>query len=161
TLTVNRPIEFRGTSQSVTISGSSAVKTGLVLNSTAGGSVVRDLTFANFANDAIVLNGNSGTTIAGLVVLNSNYGLTLNGTSTGTVVRSNTFTGNATGIRLVSATGATIGGSLAGQGNTITSATREGIFAQGFCTGSRVIGNNVTAKTPYNITQSRNLTLVR
>jgi hypothetical protein len=161
TLTVNRPVEFRGTSQSVTITGSPTVKTGLVLNSTAGGSVVRDLTFANFAGDAIRLNSTLNATVNGVAVRNSGFGITLNGTSTGTKVQGNVLDRNATGVRLLSATGALVGGSAAGQGNTISNA-RVGVFASGFCTRSQVVRNRITGTlTPYDVRSSRNLTVVR
>ena len=161
TLTVNRPVEFRGTSQSVTITGSPTVKTGLVLNSTAGGSVVRDLTFANFADDAIRLNSTQNATINGVAVRNSGFGITLNGTSTGTKVQGNVLDRNGTGVRLLSATGASVGGSAAGQSNTISNA-RVGVFASGFCTRSQVVRNRITGTlTPYEVRSSRNLTVVQ
>jgi nitrous oxidase accessory protein NosD len=132
-----------------------------VLNSTAGGSVVRDLTFANFADDAIRLNSTLNATVNGVAVRTSGFGITLNGTSTGTKVQGNVLDRNATGVRLLSATGALVGGSAAGQGNTISNA-RVGVFASGFCTRSQVVRNRITGTlTPYDVRSSRNLTVVR
>jgi nitrous oxidase accessory protein NosD len=97
----------------------------------------------------------------GLRVRDSGYGLTVTGTSTSTVAQGNVFNRNATGVRLLSATGMLISGSVAGQGNTISNATCEGVFAHGFCTNSRVVRNTITGTAvPYNTTQSRNLTVV-
>lgn len=161
TLTVSRPISLRGTSQAITLFGSGSVRNGLLLGATASNSLVRDLTFAGFADDAIRLTDNTNTTITGLRIRDSGFGLTVTGTSTGTVAQGNVFNRNATGVRLLSATGVLIGGSVAGQGNTIQNAAREGVFAQGFCTNSRVVRNTITGTAvPYNTTQSRNLTVV-
>jgi hypothetical protein len=160
-LTVTRPLSLQGTSQAITLFGSGSVRNGLLLGATAGNSLVRDLTFAGFADDAIRLTDNTNTSILGLRVRDSGYGLTVTGTSTGTVAQGNVFNRNATGVRLLSATGVLIGGSVAGQGNTISNATREGVFAQGFCTNSRVVRNTITGTAvPYNTSQSRNLTVV-
>jgi hypothetical protein len=160
-LTVTRPLSLQGTSQAITLFGSGSVRNGLVLGATASNSLVRDLTFAGFADDAIRLTDNTNTSIMGLRIRDSGYGLTVTGTSTGTVAQGNVFNRNATGVRLLSATGVLIGGSVAGQGNTISNATREGVFAQGFCTNSRVVRNTITGTAvPYNTTQSRNLTVV-
>ncbi len=161
TITVNRPISLRGTSQAITLTGTPTVRTGLSLGSTSNGSNVRDLTFAGFADDAIRLTDNTGTSISGLVVRDSGFGLTLSGRSTGTTVRTNTFNRNATAIRLLSATGALIGGSAAGQGNMISNG-RVGVFASGFCTRSQVVRNRITGTlTPYDVRSSRNLTVVQ
>jgi len=162
TLTVSRPLALRGTSQAITLFGSAAVRNGLLLDATAGNSRVSDLTFAGFADDAIRLTNNTNSALTGLRIRDSGYGLTVTGTSTGTVAQGNVFNRNATGVRLLSATGVLIGGYAAGQGNTIQNAAREGVFAQGFCTGSQVIRNTITGTAvPYNTTQSRNLTVVR
>ncbi|MFM8498270.1 MAG: beta strand repeat-containing protein [Planctomycetia bacterium] len=162
TLTVSRPLALRGTSQAITLFGSAAVRNGLLLDATAGNSRVSDLTFAGFADDAIRLTNNTNSALTGLRIRDSGYGLTVTGTSTGTVAQGNVFNRNATGVRLLSATGVLIGGYAAGQGNTIQNAAREGVFAQGFCTGSQVIKNTITGTAvPYNTTQSRNLTVVR
>ena len=59
-------------------------------------------------------------------------------------------------------TGVIIGGSAAGQGNTIANSSQQGVFAQGFCTNSRVVKNSFPGtRTPFNVKLSRNLTIVR
>jgi hypothetical protein len=160
-LAVNRPITFRGTSQSIVLSGSSGVTNGLLLDSGASGSVIRDIAFSSFSGDAIRLTSATGITIKGIQANNSGNGLSINGTSTNTVVQGNTFDRNQTGVSLVSATGALVGGMNAGQGNVISSAVRQGVFASGFCTGSQVVKNTFPGTaTPYNVSASRNLTIV-
>jgi hypothetical protein len=162
TLTINRPVSLSGTSTAIVLTGSPAVRTGLALGATASGSIVRNIAFANFADTAIRLTNNTGTSITGVTIRDSGTGLTVNGTSTGTTVRTNTFNRNATGIRLNSATGVIIGGSAAGQGNTIANSSQQGVFAQGFCTNSRVVKNSFPGtRTPFNVKLSRNLTIVR
>jgi filamentous hemagglutinin len=160
-LTVSRPVIFRGASQSTVVSGGSGVTNGLLLDSGASGSVVRDIAFSSFSGDAIRLTSATGITIKGIQANNSGNGLSINGTSTNTVVQGNTFGRNQTGVSLVSATGALVGGMNAGQGNVISSAVRQGVFASGFCTGSQVVKNTFPGTaTPYNVSGSRNLTII-
>ncbi len=160
-LSVSRPVTFRGTSQSIVLSGSSSVTNGLLLDSGASGSTIRDIAFSSFSGDAIRLTSATGITIKGIQANNSGNGLSINGTSTNTVVQGNTFDRNQTGVSLVSATGALVGGMNAGQGNVISSAVRQGVFASGFCTGSQVVKNTFPGTaTPYNVSASRNLTIV-
>ena len=46
-------------------------------------------------------------------------------------------------------------------GNVFSSAVRQGVFASGFCTGSQVVKNTSPGTaTPYNVSASRNLTIV-
>ena len=46
-------------------------------------------------------------------------------------------------------------------GNVFSSAVRQGAFASGFCTGSQVVKNTSPGTaTPYNVSASRNLTIV-
>jgi nitrous oxidase accessory protein NosD len=154
-------VNFRGTSQSIVLSGSSSVTNGLLLDSGASGSVIRNIAFSSFSSDAIRLTSTASTSITGIRVSNSGNGLAINGTSANTVVQGNTFDRNQTGVSLVSATGALIGGMNAGQGNVISSAVRQGVFASGFCTGSQVVKNTFPGTaTPYNVSASRNLTIV-
>jgi hypothetical protein len=89
----------------------------------------------------------------------------INGVSNGTTVQGSTFTNNPFGIRLNSATGATIGGTLASQRNTISGSIRAGVFASGLCTRSSVI-RTIFPRTPatpiqYNLRGSRNLRVVK
>ena len=160
-LAVSRPVIFRGASQSTVVSGSSGVTNGLLLDSGASGSVIRDIAFSSFSGDAIRLTSATGITIKGIQANNSGNGLSITGASTNTVVQGNTFDRNQTGVSLVSATGALIGGAATGQGNVISSAVRQGVFASGFCTGSQVVKNTSPGTaTPYNVSASRNLTIV-
>ncbi len=160
-LSVSRPVNFRGTSQSIVLSGSSSVTNGLLLDSGASGSVIRNIAFSSFSSDAIRLTSTASTSITGIRVSNSGNGLAINGTSTNTVVQGNTFDRNQTGVSLISATGALVGGAATGQGNVISSEVRQGVFASGFCTGSQVVKNTFPGTaTPYNVSASRNLTIV-
>ena len=160
-LAVSRPVTFRGTSQSIVLSGSSTVVNGLLLDSGASGSTIRDIAFRSFSGDAIRLTSATGITIKGIQASNSGNGLSITGASTNTVVQGNTFDRNQTGVSLVSATGALIGGAATGQGNVISNAVRQGVFASGFCTGSQVVKNSFPGTaTPYNVSASRNLTIV-
>ena len=160
-LSVSRPVNFRGTSQSIVLSGSSSVTNGLLLDSGASGSVIRNIVFSSFSGDAIRLTSTASTLITGIQANNSGNGLSINGTSTNTVVQGNTFDRNQTGVSLMSATGALVGGAATGQGNVISSEVRQGVFASGFCTGSQVVKNTFPGTaTPYNVSASRNLTIV-
>ena len=160
-LAMSRPVTFRGTSQSIVLSGSSSVVNGLLLDSGASGSVIRDLAFSSFSGDAIRLTSAASSSITGIRVSNSGNGLAITGTSANTVVQGNTFDRNQTGVSLVSATGALIGGMNAGQGNVISNAVRQGVFASGFCNGSQVVKNSFPGTaTPYNVSASRNLTII-
>jgi len=95
----------------------------------------------------------------------STTGISVSGTSTGTVVKANTFTGYPTAISLVAATGVTVGGLNAGEGNAISNAVTAGIYASGFCTGSFVykttFPSGVLATKQYLVSTSRNLTIVK
>jgi hypothetical protein len=160
-LSVSRPVTFRGTSQNIVLSGNSSVTNGLLLDSGASGSTIRDIAFSSFSGDAIRLTSATGVTIKGIQANNSGNGLSINGTSTNTVVQGNTFDRNQTGVSLISATGALVGGAATGQGNVISSAVRQGVFASGFCTGSQVVKNTFPGTaTPYNVSASRNLTII-
>jgi len=160
-LAVSRPVTFRGTSQSIVLSGTTTVVNGLLLDSGASGSTIRDIAFRSFSGDAIRLNSATGITVKGIQANNSGNGVSITGASTNTVVQGNTFDRNQTGVSLVSATGALIGGATTGQGNVISNAVRQGVFASGFCTGSQVVKNTFPGTaTPYNVSASRNLTIV-
>jgi len=138
TLTVTRPITFRGTSTSVVLSGSPSVTSGLVFNTGAGGSIVRSIAFSNFSGDAIRASSLSGLTITGVRVANS-----------------------GTGIRLSSVTNSTIGGTAPGAGNVLSNCT-TGIFASGICTNTRLVKNTFSGtRTQYNVAGSRGITVVR
>ena len=137
TLTVTRPVTFRGTSTSIVLSGSPSVTSGLVLAGAAGGSSVRSITFSNFSGDAIRATSVSGLTITGVKAINS-----------------------GTGIRLSSVTNSTIGGTSAGQGNILQNC-RTGIYATGICTNTKLVKNTFPGTTTkYNVSTSRGITVV-
>jgi hypothetical protein len=160
-LSVNKPVTFRGASQNVVLSGSAAVTSGLLLNSGASGSTVRDIAFRGFSGDAIRVTSATGISIAGIRALNSGNGLSINGGSTGTVVQGSTFDRNLTGIRLTNVTNALVGGTAAGQGNVISNSSREGIYATGFCTNTKLVKNTFPGTTTkYNVSTSRGITVV-
>ena len=138
TLTISRPVIFRGTSTSVVLSGSPSVTNGLALNAGAVGSRVRDIAFANFSGSAIQATSVSGLSMTGLRVSNS-----------------------GTGIRLSSVTDSTIGGTATGEGNVLSTCSREGIFATGICTNTRLVKNTFPGTgVPYNVSSSRGITVV-
>ena len=169
TLVINRPVAMRGYNGMFTLTAGSGVTNGVVINTNAAGSRITSLAFNGFSGTGIQIQAARNVTISGITVIGTRTGtgtgLEINGVSTGTTVRGSTFTNNPFGIRLTSATGATIGGTLAGQRNTISGAARAGVFASGFCTGSSVI-RTVFPRTPatpvqFNIRSSRNLRVVR
>ena len=138
TLTISRPVIFRGTSTSVVLSGSPSVTNGLALNVGAVGSRVRDIAFANFSGSAIQATSVSGLSMTGIRVSNS-----------------------GTGIRLSSVTDSTIGGTATGEGNVLSTCSREGIFATGICTNTRLVKNTFPGTgVPYNVSSSRGITVV-
>ena len=138
TLTIDRPLTFRGTSSSIVLSGSPTVTNGLVLTSGASGSTVRDIAFSNFTGTAVRATSLSGLTISGINVLNS-----------------------GTGVSLSSVTNSLVGGTGAGQGNTFTNNSREGIFATGVCLNTQLVKNSFPGTTTkYNLSSSRGITVV-
>jgi hypothetical protein len=138
TLTIDRPVTFRGTSSSIVLSGSPSVTNGLVLTSGASGSTVRDIAFSNFTGTAVRAQSLSGLTVSGINVLNS-----------------------GTGINLTSVSNSLIGGTGAGQGNTFTNNSREGIFATGVCLNTQLVKNSFPGTTTrYNLSSSRGITVV-
>jgi len=138
TLTINRPVTFRGTSTSIVLSGSPSVTNGLALTSGAAGSTVRDIAFSNFSGTAVRATSLSGLTVAGIKVMNS-----------------------GTGINLSSVTNSLIGGTASGQGNVLQSCSREGIYATGICTNTQLVKNTFPGTTTrYNVSSSRGITVV-
>ena len=138
TLTIDRPVTFRGTSSSIVLSGSPSVTNGLVLTSGATGSTVRDIAFSNFTGTAVRAQSLSGLTISGINVFNS-----------------------GTGINLTSVTDSLVGGTGAGQGNTLTNCSREGIYATGVCLNTQLVKNSFPGTTAkYNLASSRGITVV-
>jgi hypothetical protein len=138
TLTINRPVTFRGTSTSIVLSGSASVTNGLAFTSGAAGSTVRDIAFSNFSGTAVRATSLSGLTISGIKVMNS-----------------------GTGINLSSVTNSLIGGTASGQGNVLQNCSREGIYATGICTNTQLVKNTFPGTTTkYNVSSSRGITVV-
>lgn len=104
------------------------------------------------AGQGNVLTGNASTTA----------GIYITGPSSGTIVQGNAVSQATSGISIVSATGARIGGTLTGQFNSVSYAT-TGVFATGTCTGTSVVktafGPAVT--TQYNTAGARGLSITR
>jgi hypothetical protein len=98
------------------------------------------------------LTGNASTTA----------GIYMTGAAAGTLVQGNTISQATTGISINSVTGALIGGTAAGQFNTVAFAT-TGVFGTGTCTGSSVVktafGSAVTLK--YNTAGARGLSVIQ
>jgi hypothetical protein len=54
-----------------------------------------------------------------------------------------------------------VGGTGAGQGNTFTNNSREGIFATGVCLNTQLVKNSFPGTTTkYNLSSSRGITVV-
>lgn len=104
------------------------------------------------AGQGNVLTGNASTTA----------GIYITGPSSGTIVQGNAVSQATSGISIVSATGARIGGTLTGQFNSVSYAT-TGVFATGTCTGTSVVktafGPAVT--TQYNTAGARGLSITK
>jgi len=164
TLSFSRPVSLRGTSTAVALTGSAAVTNGVVIGATATGSRIASLAFSGFGGTAIQLNSVTGAAISGVKVTGINgttTGVGFGGTSTGTTLRGSQFINCGNAISIVAATGLTVGGTAAGQPNTVTSAAKAGVFASGICTGSSVIKTGfVTTKQPYNVGAARGLSIV-
>jgi nitrous oxidase accessory protein NosD len=161
-LVVNRPINLRGSTSGIVISGSQTVVNGLTLNSGAGGSRISNLVFSGFSGTAVALSNAQNVAISTIAANNSGTGLAIRGASAGTTVRGCAFTGNKIGISLVGASGVTVGGTAPGQANTITAAARAGVFASGACANTQVIKTAITrTPTPYSLANARFLKIVR
>ena len=109
------------------------------------------LTFG-LAGQGNVLTGNASTTA----------GIFMTGAAAGTIVQGNGISQATTGISINSVTGALIGGTGAGQFNTVAFAT-TGVFGTGTCSGSSVVktafGSAVTTK--YNTAGARGLSVIQ
>jgi len=161
TLTFTNAIALSGSSSGVVIDGAGSVPNGIVIGPSASGSSITNLAFANFSGTAVAVNGAQNVAIQGLTVTNSTTGLALTGILNGTTIRGSTFRNVQTGIQLTGAQQATIGGTASSQRNRIEGATRAGVQATGFCTGTRVLGTTFTVnprtRTQFNVRGSRGL----
>lgn len=162
TLVINRPVVLRGTSPSITISGSTAVVNGVILNADASGSQISSLAFRGFSGTGVQLTNARNIAISGIAVSNSGTGLSVNGAASGTTVQRCTFTNNPFGIKLVGASGATIGSMTVAQRNTISAAARAGVFASGACQGTQIIKTVFSqTRTQYSVANARFLRIIR
>ena len=161
TLTFTNAIALSGSGAGIVIDGGGSVAQGVVLGSTASGSRISNLAFANFTGKAVTVNGAQNVSIQGLTVANSATGLLINGIVTGTTVQGSTFRNVQTGIQLTGAQRATIGGTASSQRNRIEGAARAGVLATGFCTGTKIIGTTFSAnprtRTQFDVRSSRGL----
>ena len=161
TLTFTNAIALSGSGAGIVIDGGGSVAQGVVLGSTASGSRISNLAFANFTGTAVTVNGAQNVSIQGLTVANSATGLLINGIVTGTTVQGSTFRNVQTGIQLTGAQRATIGGTASSQRNRIEGAARAGVLATGFCTGTKIIGTTFSAnprtRTQFDVRSSRGL----
>jgi hypothetical protein len=169
TLSFTRPVLLTTNTPGVTLSGSTSVPDGVVINAGASGSRITNLAFAGFSGTAIRLISATGVAISGVQVSNSGNGLWISGDGTGTTVQGSRFTSNEFAIRLgenrtIGATGVIIGGSAVSERNTIEGARRAGVIATGFCTGTQLVGTTFTSnpatRTRFNVRSSRGLRIV-
>ena len=161
TLTFSNAIALSGASSDVVIDGAGTLAQGLVVGSSASGSRITNLAFANFTGAAVSVNGAQNVAIQGLTVTDSATGLLLNGMVNGTTVRGSTFRNVQTAMQLTGAQRATIGGTATSQRNRIEGASQAGVLATGFCTGTRIVGTTFTAnprtRMQFNVRSSRGL----
>ncbi len=145
--------QFSGTTTAITLDGSGAGAggDGLIIGSgvnTIGLSGIV-LTIQNFAENGLSFAGGStGTTIDGIALrLNGFNGIQFAGGSyTGTTVRNTQISDNGRAgiVTAAAATGLTLGGTLANQGNNIYGNGTHGIeLAAGTYTGSSIVGNRI------------------
>jgi len=161
TLTFSNSIALSGNVAGIVIDGAGGLADAVVIGPAASGSRISNLGFANFTGAAVTVNGAQNVTLQGLTVTGSTTGVLLNGIVEGTTVQGSTFRNVQTGIQLTGAQRATIGGTATSQRNRIEGASRAGVLATGFCTGTRIIGTTFTAnprtRTQFNVRSSRGL----
>lgn len=160
--------QFSGTTSSITLDGTLAGGggDGLIIGSgvnTIGlGGIV--LTIQNFAKNGLSFAGGStGTSISGLSIRNNGFnGIQLaGGDYTGTTIRTVSISDNGRAgiVTAAAATGLTIGGTVAGQGNNIYGNGTHGIeLAAGSYTGSTITGNQIVDNDQNGITTAGGVT---
>jgi hypothetical protein len=144
---------FSGTTTAITLDGSGAGSggDGLVIGPGINAISLNGiaLTIQNFAQNAIsFVGGSTGTTIDGLSLrLNGFNGIQLaGGDYSGTAIRNTQISDNGRAgiVTAAAATGLTIGGTTANQGNNIYGNGTHGIeLAAGAYTGSSIVGNRI------------------
>ncbi|MFM8735168.1 MAG: beta strand repeat-containing protein [Pirellulales bacterium] len=145
--------QFSGTTSAITLDGTLAAGAGdgLIIgsgvNSISLSGIV--LTIQNFAQNGLSFAGPStGTTISGMTIRANGFnGIQLaGGDYTGTTIRTVAISDNGRAgiVAAAAATGLTIGGTVAGQGNNILGNGTNGIqLAAGAYTGSTIAGNQI------------------
>ena len=131
-----------------TITGSSAY--GLGAQNPSGGTTVYGNTMTANAV-GVGLSGAAGIAIGGplpgqanTIDANTGDGLQATGSLTGATVQGNSLeTNGGDGVFLIAATGLTVGGTGAGEGNTIDANASDGIEAAGDSTATVVLGNEI------------------
>jgi len=130
---------------------------GALASGTLTGTVISGNTFANGTAGILMISAtglalNDGNEFTGQPL----YGIYASGSSVGTTIQNNTISNPAGqsefGIYLTGVQGLTIGGSVAGQGNAISGASRA-LFAGGNLVGTSVKGNTFTGNgsTDYGV----------
>lgn len=119
--------------------GAAAAGSGLRLAAGASGSQLTNLVFQGFAGTGIEFTGVQRALVQGVTVIGGTTGISVAGVSTGTRILGNTLRNQQTGLVIQSASRLTFGGRAAGQANRIENASREAVFATGFCTGTQLI----------------------
>lgn len=161
TLTFTNAIALSSSGAGIVIDGGGTLAQGVVIGSAANGSRVTNLAFANFTGAAVSVNGAQNVAIQGLTVTDSATGLLVNGIVSGTTVQGSTFRNVQVGMQLTGAQRATIGGTATAQRNRIEGATRAGVLATGFCTGTRITGTTFTVsprtRIQFDVRSSRGL----
>ncbi len=149
-----------------TITGSTSY--GLGAQGTSTGTTVYGNTMTANAM-GVGLSGAAGITIGGpaagqanTIDANLGIGLGATGTLTAATVRGNSLQNNTTdGVYLLAAQGLTVGGTAAGESNTIDSNGSDGLEATGDSTGTTVLGNEIRFNTVHgvNLAAATNLTI--
>ena len=149
-----------------TITGSTSY--GLGAQGTSTGTTVYGNTMTANAM-GVGLSGAAGITIGGpaagqanTIDANLGIGLGATGTLTAATVRGNSLQNNTTdGVYLLAAQGLTVGGTAAGESNTIDSNGSDGLEATGDSTGTTVLGNEIRFNTVHGVNQAAatNLTI--
>ncbi|MBL8113454.1 MAG: IPT/TIG domain-containing protein [Acidobacteria bacterium] len=122
----------RGNLIGTNAAGTAALPNGGGVSVGAPGSVVGG-TVAGTRN---IISGNTGT---GVVLSGNN--ISVQGNHIGTNVAGTAKIANSQGLRILSGTGALIGGTVAGAGNVISGNTNEGIVLDGGVSGATIQGN--------------------
>ena len=122
---------------------------GLTIAGSRGNVVLRSTITNNAGGGVVVTNGKDNQIgrqgLGNTISSNGQNGLSINGDESGTKVQSNTIgTNAASGVKLVNARKATIGGRGPGLGNQVVNNGGYGVDSQGKNAGTVVVGNVVS-----------------